>query len=71
MGLNSVSLAVGNSASSSSCAPAQLSSRSTYSGADTLMGLRTFTPSAQRYSYLGPAVMPGHVCGVHSSLSMP
>jgi len=41
-----------------------------YSGAEHSMGFFTLTPSAQRYSYLGPADMVGHVVGVQNSVSV-
>ena len=37
----------------------------------TLMGLLILAPSAQRYSYLGPADITGHDLGVQNSVMLP
>ena len=42
-----------------------------YLGAEQRMGFLMVTPSAHLYSYFGPAVMCGHVTGVHVSISTP
>lgn len=42
-----------------------------HTGAEHSSGFFTFTPSAQRYSYLGPAHMVGHDSAVQLSLSVP
>ena len=44
---------------------------SIYSAADTFKGVLTFVPSAQRYSYLGPADITGQDSAVQNSMSIP
>jgi hypothetical protein len=42
-----------------------------YLGAEILSGFFTASPSAQWYSYLGPAFMIGHFSGVQYSVTVP
>eukprot|EP00694_Reclinomonas_americana_P007351 EC798422.1.p3 GENE.EC798422.1~~EC798422.1.p3 ORF type:complete len:67 (-),score=14.08 EC798422.1:234-434(-) len=51
--------------------PIHYISSSTYSGADTFTGFFTLSPSAHKYSYLGPAFIVGHVVTSQNPVVLP
>lgn len=57
---------LGNKDGSSSCSSTQSNNAFVYSWADSFSGVFTRTPSAQRYSYWGPADITGHRTSVHN-----